>query len=173
VPSAKKGPRLSLVQMTPVPERIAAARMAELTPWVEVFREQYSSLWPVHGTGVQGPAGSARRRYPWPGCWALHASLVTELRCLKRWTEAVEEGDLETAEAMGGGFNEWIHHVREVAGEMVQEIAQICMAGGVNFHRSTAVPLREQPGWESLRLPSPPSQPLRRPSPRRGLHRER
>jgi hypothetical protein len=130
--------------MSPIPEAVKAAQLAELTPWVEMFREGHSELWPAPGTGVQGPAGSYRRRYAWPECWTLHTALVTELQCLKLWTEAIRAGNLDHVAAFGGGFDRWMRHIREVTAPMVQEIARVCMPGGLNFHRNPAVPMRDQ-----------------------------
>jgi len=106
VPRSEKGPRLSLVPKQPLAKSVEAARVVDLGRWVQAFRDQYSDLWPAPGTGVQGPAGTYRRRYSWPECWTAHVSLVIELRCLKRWTEAIEEWELDIAEAMGGGFDQ-------------------------------------------------------------------
>ena len=157
MPRAKRGPRLSLVPVTPVPEAVEAARMAELAPWVQAFRFRWAQLWPAPGTGVQGPAGSYRRRYPWPECWTAHPSLVTELQCLKLWADAIEEGNLATAEAIGGGFKAWGYYVHEITGPMVQEIARVCMSAGVLFHRDPAVPMRDQSVYRNVRILAAPS----------------
>ncbi len=150
----EKRPRLSLVPTSPVPEPVQAARVAELEPWVQTFRERHSHLWPERATGVQGPVGTYKVRHPWPTCWPVHAALVTELTCLKLRTEAIEAGNLPTAAALGGGFDRWTRHVRDITATMVQEIGRVCMTG--LGHRSSSVPLHEQvPYGPSLRVISP------------------
>jgi hypothetical protein len=124
------------------------------------FRNVYIELWPAAGKGPRGPAGSYSRRYAWPECWQDHAGLVTELHTLKSWTEALETGNLTGAAAYGGGYDEWIRHVREVTAPMVQEIGRVCMAGDFASHVDMSVPLRgrehrHRPRWHTRRHPSP------------------
>jgi peptidoglycan hydrolase-like protein with peptidoglycan-binding domain len=144
VPTRRKGPSVSLQPASAVPESVQAAVLAELTPWVKVFRERHPVLWPASGKGPQGPAGSLRRRYPWPDCWTQHPDLVTELHCLKAWTEAIDNGDLTAQAAYGGGFDRWTRHVNEVTAPLVQEIGRVCMAGGVGSHVDMTKPRRRE-----------------------------
>jgi hypothetical protein len=142
VPPRRRGALISLVPLEPLPDSVRMAQIEELTPWVDRFRKAHAEYWPEPGTGAQGPAVSYRRRYPWPHCWKEHPSLVTNLRCLRRWTVAIESGDLETADAYGGDYDRWIRHVEEVTAPLVQDIGRVCMAGGVGFHIDPASPRR-------------------------------
>jgi hypothetical protein len=134
VPQAKRGTLLSLVPVDPVPDSIFSAVLAELKPWVDAFRKRHAHLWPAPGTGAQGPAGSYRRRYPWPTCWAEHPALLLDLTHLRSWTLALEAGDLAIADTYGGDFDRWMRHVEEVTGTIVQVISRVCMAGGIGIH---------------------------------------
>lgn len=65
--------------------------------------------------------------------WLLHRKTAIELPAYGL-TVALETGDLEVAAVYGGGYDRWIRHVREVTNPLVQQVSQVCMAGGAGLH---------------------------------------
>ena len=131
---------MSLIPAEPVPEAVQAARIAELGPWVEAFRKENDQLWPAPGTGASGPAGSYRRRYPWPECWTEHRALVRQMISLRSWTQALDRNDMNAAAFWGGGYDRWERHIREVTAPLVQDISRVCMVAGVCTHVDMSKP---------------------------------